>query len=69
MDLDEKITLTDAAGRFIELPLVNLLRITLVKLSPLCMQYLEEDTNPTVRGLFEWLPEKLGLQKGESVLL
>ncbi len=70
MNLDEEITLTDTFGGAVRLPLINLLRIILVKLNPFVVQYLEENTNATINGFFsEWLPGKLRLAKGDSVLL
>lgn len=68
MDFDEKITLTDTSGGSVELPLVNLLRILVVKLRPLKMQYLEETIDPSVAGFDQWLSDKLDMT-GKSVLL
>ena len=65
--MDERITLQDKNGS-IELPLINILRIALVKLQPMIMKYLEETPEPTVRGLLEWLAEKLEM-KGKNILI
>lgn len=68
MNLDEKIVLTDVSGGAVVLPLINLLRITIVKLRPLKMQYLEQESSPTIAGFDQWLSDKLGMT-GKNVLL
>lgn len=67
-ELDDMITLTDSKGGAVELPLINLLRITMVKIQPMMMEYLEQTAEPTVKGMVEWLAEKLEM-KGKNVLL
>ena len=67
-DLETTIMMTDNKGGVVELPLVNLLRITMVKLQPMIMEYLEQTSEPTVKDLMDWLAEKLGT-KGKNVLL
>ena len=68
MDLNERVVLTDTSGGSVELPLVNLLRILVVKLRPLQMHYLEETAEPSIAGFDQWLSDKLGM-KGKNVLL
>lgn len=68
MDLDETIKLTDASGKSVELPLINLLRILMVKLQPLKMQYLEQTSEPTLTDFDKWLSDKLQMT-GKNVLL
>ena len=68
MDLNERVVLTNASGGSVELPLVNLLRILVVKLRPLKMQYLEETSEPSIAGFDQWLSDKLGMT-GKNVLL
>ena len=67
MDLSSPITLV-SNGKSIDLPLINLLRITLVKLQPLIIEYLEQTSEPTVKGLMDWLVEKLEMRGTNGLL-
>lgn len=66
MDFDEKVTLS-AEGQTLTLPLINLLRILLVKLTPLMLQY-QQTGKSDIAGFYEWTKEKLGM-KGANVLI
>lgn len=68
MDMDEEITLTDGTGAQIKLPLVNFLRVLVVKLRPFQMQYLEETSSPSISDFDRWLSDKLEMT-GKNVLL
>lgn len=68
MDLDEEITLTAKDTR-IKLPLRNLLRLTLVYLMKMLPEYYEQTKDPSVKDYWQWVANKLGLKKGDSVLL
>ena len=69
MDLDETLLLNDAEGKEIQLPLKNLLRITMVKLMPFFLQYQEETKDSTISGFNTWIGEKLNMGSGVTVLL
>lgn len=68
MNLDEPITLTITNDQTVTLPLVNFLRLTVVYLRQLKMEYLEQEKNPTLAGFDVWLVNRLGM-KGKNVLL
>lgn len=68
VDLTEKITLHDTEGS-VTLPLVNLLRVTLVHMIPLFLQYQEETKDSTITGFNDWIKKKLEMDKGAQVLL
>lgn len=68
MDLDECITLTTQDGNC-QLPLKNLLRLTLVYMQKMLPEYYEQTTNPSVKDYWIWVSQKLDLKKGDSVLL
>lgn len=67
MDLNESMTIL-ADGKTVTLPLINFLRITLVKMQPLMLQYQEETKQSNISGFYEWMREKLEM-KGANVLL
>lgn len=68
VDLADKITLHDTEGS-VTLPLVNLLRITMVHMTSFFLQYQEETKDSTITGFNNWIKEKLEMNKGEAVLL
>jgi hypothetical protein len=67
MDLEEPITLS-SDGHVVTLPLINLLRITMIKIMPLMLQFQQETGKSDLLSFQEWSKEKLGM-KGKNVLL
>lgn len=68
MELDAPVKLTDKQGNSMELPLVNLLRLTLVKMQPLMQEFFKENATGTMKDFNKWMSDKLGMT-GTSVLL
>ena len=67
MDFQEQITLADDEGT-ITLPLVNLLRILLIKQMPFMLEYQQITGKSDIVGFYEWMREKLNM-KGRNVLI
>lgn len=68
VDLHASITLT-SSGASIKLPLINILRISLVHLTELRMQYHQEKGAGSLDDFWDWVKEKLEMGKGKTVLL
>ena len=67
MDLNEPMTLTDAEGKSVTLPLVNFLRLTVVKMQDLFIQYQQETKQSDIVGFNKWIKDKLDMT-GKHVL-
>src|SRR6266513_1541375 len=61
MDFNEQVTLQDEKGA-ITLPLINLLRILLVKQMPLMLEYQQSTGESDIAGFYDWMREKLGMK-------
>ena len=70
MNLEQVIKISEG-DKFIELPLQNLLRITMVHLSKLLPEYYEdpEHKSNSIDEFVKWIYKKLGVKEGESILL
>ena len=70
MDL-EKVIKISQGDKFVELPLQNLLRITMVYLVKLFPEYYEdpEHKSNSIDEFVKWVYKKLGVREGESILL
>jgi hypothetical protein len=68
MDLNEELTLTDKTGNSVSLPFINLLRITVVKMQDLFLEYQQETGDSTLTGFNHWVKDKLGMT-GKNVLM
>ena len=70
MDLNESIKLVSKDGK-IELPLINLLRITVVYLIRMLPEFYEDPNKQSnsIQEFMKWIEPKLGLGKGKSLLM
>ena len=66
--MDELITLHQG-DKSIELPLINLLRLTMVHLTKMLPEYYEQSDDKTISGFWKWIESKIGMGKGTSVLM
>lgn len=79
MDLDKEILLQDKTGTSIKLPLRNLLNLTFIYLKALKSEYEVQIANrdveamgivkATLEDFLGWMANKLGLKRGDQVLL
>lgn len=65
--LDEMVTLT-SNGDSIQLPLVNILRISMVHLTKLLSEFTQETQSKDILEFWKWMEKKLEMGKGKVVL-
>ena len=69
MDLNSRITLHDETSS-VSIPLINLLRITMVHIKDFLLEYKHNNQSNDVYEFYQWvMREKLDVKEGDSVLL
>lgn len=66
--LEETITLRQGE-KYIELPLKNILRVAMIHLTTLRIEYHLETGKSNISGFWRWIENKLGMGKEKKILM